>query len=159
EGESAQLHALGLDAAGTPMEGLVFDWASSDEAVATVDADGKVTALLAGSAEIRATAREKVGLALVTVRLVCADGRADCNGDPSDRCETDLRGDARHCGGCGIACEEDEVCSLGACAKECASGLTACGDACVDTTTNPAHCGGCDAACDGGWTCEEGSCV
>ncbi|OJY15828.1 MAG: hypothetical protein BGO98_24490 [Myxococcales bacterium 68-20] len=35
----------------------------------------------------------------------CADGWADCNGDPSDGCEVDLRMNPDHCGACGTRCD------------------------------------------------------
>ena len=45
----------------------------------------------------------------------------------------------------------------------CPSSLTACGNACVDTNTDPAHCGGCTTACsapDGGTPgCDAGACT
>ena len=51
-------------------------WASSDEAVATVDAEGKVTAVALGEAEITATAADGSGVSancLVTVNPVLAE--------------------------------------------------------------------------------------
>ncbi len=35
-------------------------------------------------------------------------------------------------------------------AGECGAGLTLCGAACIDTTTNPNNCGGCAIVCDAG---------
>jgi len=35
----------------------------------------------------------------------CASGFADCNGDPADGCETDLRIHQANCGACGRACD------------------------------------------------------
>lgn len=35
----------------------------------------------------------------------CADGYGDCNGDPSDGCETDLRVHPANCGACGATCD------------------------------------------------------
>ncbi len=34
----------------------------------------------------------------------CAEGFGDCNGDPSDGCEADLRAHPQHCGACGASC-------------------------------------------------------
>jgi hypothetical protein len=45
---------------------------------------------------------------------VCAAGFADCNGDPSDGCEVDLRTSDAHCGACGNACGTGR-CASGAC--------------------------------------------
>lgn len=35
----------------------------------------------------------------------CAEGWADCNGDPADGCEVDLRANPDHCGACGKQCD------------------------------------------------------
>jgi hypothetical protein len=35
----------------------------------------------------------------------CLDGWADCNGDPADGCEVDLRSNPDHCGTCGTRCD------------------------------------------------------
>lgn len=48
----------------------------------------------------------------------CAVGWGDCNGDPSDSCETNLRSDPTNCGGCGVHCAEDQPCIGGRCAVE-----------------------------------------
>lgn len=37
--------------------------------------------------------------------LECEPGFADCNGDPFDGCEVDLRAHPAHCGACGNACD------------------------------------------------------
>lgn len=37
--------------------------------------------------------------------VACAEGFGDCNGDPTDGCETDLRVHPQHCGACGVACD------------------------------------------------------
>jgi len=39
----------------------------------------------------------------------CADGKADCNNDPSDGCETDTT-TAEHCGACGVAWYAAQAC-------------------------------------------------
>jgi hypothetical protein len=48
--------------------------------------------------------------------LACAAGWGDCNGDPSNGCETDLTTTAAHCGACGHACAT--TCTNGVCAPE-----------------------------------------
>ncbi|MBM4357808.1 MAG: hypothetical protein FJ096_06835 [Deltaproteobacteria bacterium] len=64
---------------------------------------------------------------------------------------TDVRFDPSNCGGCGTACDDDEVCSNGKCKANCGLGLTKCEVAdqqqCVDTKGDVAHCGGCNEAC------------
>jgi hypothetical protein len=50
----------------------------------------------------------------------CVVGRADCNGNPSDDCETDINSDPRNCGGCGNACDAiaGQACVAGRCVVE-----------------------------------------
>lgn len=57
-GQSTTLLATALDALGRPVSSASITWASTDEAVATVDASGQVTAVGAGSAEIVATSNQ-----------------------------------------------------------------------------------------------------
>ncbi len=45
----------------------------------------------------------------------CENGYADCDGLKDNGCETNTRVDNRNCGGCGIACLPDQVCSGGTC--------------------------------------------
>lgn len=67
--------------------------------------------------------------------------------------------DRQHCGSCGNACDDGEVCSEGECALSCGGGTpTQCGDSCVNTSTNPAHCGDCGEACESGQVCADGQC-
>jgi len=40
-----------------------------------------------------------------TCKRKCNDGRADCNGNLDDDCETDTNSDPQNCGGCGIVCD------------------------------------------------------
>jgi len=86
----------------------------------------------------------------------CAEHFADCDMDPSNGCEVDVRTTAAHCGACGTVCSVANgapVCSAGMC------GLGACADGFGDCDNNPGngcettlaasldHCGRCDNAC------------
>jgi MYXO-CTERM domain-containing protein len=51
------------------------------------------------------------------------------------------------------------VCSEGACASTCASGLAQCGRVCANLDTDLLNCGDCGVACRQGQQCEDGSCV
>jgi hypothetical protein len=74
-----------------------------------------------------------------------------------DAC-VDLASDPAHCNGCGNACPQGQVCSLGNCQTGCGAGLTQCGGACVNTTNDSSHCGSCQAACGVGRICGDGTC-
>jgi hypothetical protein len=47
--------------------------------------------------------------------LECEPGRGDCDGDPSNGCEVDLRSDELHCGICGDACPSGAKCKDAVC--------------------------------------------
>ncbi|MFO0558778.1 MAG: MopE-related protein [Polyangiales bacterium] len=47
---------------------------------------------------------------------VCVPGRASCDNDATNGCETDLRADANHCGACGASCY-GEACVNGSCQR------------------------------------------
>ena len=66
-GQSLQLIAAANDPAGTPIQGLTFEWTSSDAGIATVSQSGLVTGVAAGDAEIRATAEGVTGSTVVAV--------------------------------------------------------------------------------------------
>lgn len=65
--ETRQLSAQPRDADGNVLRGRTFDWRSSDEAVATVSADGLVLGVAAGTATVTATAEGRSGTATITV--------------------------------------------------------------------------------------------
>lgn len=69
-GQVAQLAASTRDAAGNSLTGRVITWASSNETVATVTSDGRVTGVNPGSATIRATSEGVTGSVPVTVSPV-----------------------------------------------------------------------------------------
>jgi len=69
-GESAPLTAEPLDSKGNALPGRTVVWESTDEAVATVDAAGRVTAKASGNVTVRATSEAKTGSASVTVTPV-----------------------------------------------------------------------------------------
>jgi hypothetical protein len=83
----------------------------------------------------------------------CPTGTERCGG----AC-VDTRADARHCGGCGLACATGEYCN-GASKCTCRPGLTACApDGCVDPKSDPRHCGVCATVCAAGDACSGGWC-
>ena len=66
-GDTLRLVAEAFDANGRAVAGTAFSWESSDDAVATVDGSGLVTAVGNGTATITATAGSASGAAAVTV--------------------------------------------------------------------------------------------
>jgi hypothetical protein len=67
--------------------------------------------------------------------------------------------------GCSKACQTAECdvdvvdCAATACGViTCPPGLSRCGNACRDLSSDPNHCGACSNACPAGGTCELGSC-
>lgn len=67
EGDAQQLTATPRNAAGAPLAGLGLEWTTSNSAIATVDAAGKVTALRVGTAVIQVKVNGKTAAAPVTV--------------------------------------------------------------------------------------------
>lgn len=69
-GDTLQLTAEPLDGNGNPVQDVTITWSSEDDAVATVDSDGLVTAAGNGTANITAAAGGASGTAAVTVSQV-----------------------------------------------------------------------------------------
>jgi len=110
----------------------------------------------------------------------CAPGFGDCDGDPTNGCESDLTNDET-CGRCESTCvgsaphveeascdttmvELEPVCRIGL----CEDGFESCDDAfstgCETSISNePDHCGGCDTRCgpvaNGDRDCVDATCV
>ena len=77
-----RLTAEAFDANGHPVEAVTFTWSSSDESVATVDANGLVTAVGNGGVEITAEAGTVDGSTMATVRQRIAEIRVSPVPDP-----------------------------------------------------------------------------
>ncbi|MBI5514103.1 MAG: hypothetical protein HY909_10070 [Deltaproteobacteria bacterium] len=102
----------------------------------------------------------------------CNAGFGDCDMDPNNGCETNLRTSAGHCGACGAACPSFAgaavECAAGACRiAVCPAGTGNCdrmvANGCeVNTNTSTMHCGACGAACSfprAAASCSSGACV
>lgn len=84
----------------------------------------------------------------------CDDGYEDCNGDLAtgergNGCEVNTSTNALHCGGCNVACAEDEQCNEGSCSCMAPGGTGEC---------SPSGCGcesseGCYYTTATSWTC------
>jgi hypothetical protein len=108
-------------------------------------------------------------------RCVCNPGYDDCDGDPSNGCETDLRTTALHCGACGNACSRagassicvDSACRIGACYPLVDDCDRADPNGCETSLETTSDCGSCATPCArpnatavcGGGTCRIGSCA
>lgn len=68
-GQSTQLSAKTLDAAGNELSGRTIAWSSSNEDVASVSSTGKVLGVAAGEVTITATSEGKSGSATITVSV------------------------------------------------------------------------------------------
>jgi hypothetical protein len=103
--------------------------------------------------------------------VVCGPAFADCDGDPENGCETDIRRDPTHCGSCDVACGfPDCACEEGVPVLRCPPGRDDCDgfqdNGCeADLGSDPEHCGACQRRChaDGAEVdaaeCSGGACV
>jgi hypothetical protein len=89
-----------------------------------------------------------------TCTPVCANGYTDCDGDPSNGCETNTNTALGHCGGCGQACNPDNgtgTCTDGVCKVKCEVGFADCdgnsANGCEADLSAPETCGSCDNKC------------
>ncbi len=102
------------------------------------------------------------------VKQSCNEGFEDCNEDPSDGCETDLRTDQKNCRICGRECKtphaamscHDQQCLI----SKCDPGFEDCNksapDGCeAELNKNTENCGGCGHVCASGRKCQGGKCI
>jgi hypothetical protein len=75
-GTTQQLTVVTRDAANNVLTGRVVTWAASDQTKATVDANGLVTAVAAGTTTITATSEGKSGSVQITVTPSCTSANA-----------------------------------------------------------------------------------
>jgi uncharacterized protein YjdB len=71
-GATRELQVSATDGNNNPVTGIAFTWSSLDEAVATVDQNGVVTARGAGSTRVRAAFGSTAGEAVINVQQVAA---------------------------------------------------------------------------------------
>jgi hypothetical protein len=89
---------------------------------------------------------------------VCVNGvSGDCDRDPANGCETDLRATHEHCAVCGFPCHENARCIAGLCVP-CPGNTRRCGNACVNIVVDPMNCGACGRACLAGQRCMYAAC-
>ncbi|MDW8245834.1 MAG: hypothetical protein RMJ84_04575 [Sandaracinaceae bacterium] len=99
----------------------------------------------------------------------CADGYADCDRNPTNGCEVNLRTRPAHCGACGVQCGVGETCVDGRCicgsvegevagGSVCGPERRCCLGTCVDIGSNSSHCGECNRSCRHDQMCIAGLC-
>ncbi len=110
-------------------------------------------AVFAGCSDGETPAGEDAGLA-GDVAPGCPGELESCD----DIC-VDTERDERHCGSCGMSCDDGETCVDGTCDTYCPPGQQHCENGCFDLSTSPDHCGNCGSACAVGQVCSDGSCA
>ncbi len=99
--------------------------------------------------------------------VVCDPGLGDCDGIPSNGCETALVSVA-NCADCGVVCDLPNAvssCATGTCILAvCSAGFGNCdgnpANGCeTNTQSSPSSCGGCGNTCGMGQVCAAGVCV
>jgi hypothetical protein len=98
----------------------------------------------------------------------CRPAFAECDGDPTTVCETDLHSDPAHCGSCSNACSladatascQNESCVVASCAPDHGDCNGIAQDGCETQLDSSAqHCGSCANACGSDLRCSDSLCV
>ncbi|MDF3069782.1 MAG: hypothetical protein K0R38_5383 [Polyangiaceae bacterium] len=115
-------------------------------------------------------------LASACTAPLCNAGYGNCDGDPSDGCETNTTNDESHCGGCGKACAfsgahvTSNECVSSQCDPQCSTNYLTCDgnrqNGCeADKLSDEDNCGACGTVCSDGPSahvtsnlCQSGDC-
>jgi hypothetical protein len=99
----------------------------------------------------------------------CSTGYADCDGTPTNGCETDIALQAASCGSCTRTCSNahgSSGCAMGVCTPSCQANFQDCDDnpanGCESDLTSVASCGNCAVSCQnphGTTNCAAGKCA
>ena len=102
--------------------------------------------------------------------VICVDGKGDCDGNPDNGCETNLKTTLDHCGACDTPCQlmhAEARCTGGTCSiSRCTAPFADCDgnpkNGCeTNTRTDVANCNGCGLSCpavNGAPSCVAGAC-
>lgn len=152
-------------------------WRDCDGVFATgCETDTLTSAEHCGSCDDRCSGANATGICVDgACGLICDDGFAQCDINPQNGCETDIRTNMNHCGGCNQKCtipnataacvegacqldsctqrhETRSAFSWGDCDGDPANGCE------VDIMNSNAHCGACNHSCPDGQVCFDGVC-
>lgn len=104
-----------------------------------------------------------------TCVVSCETGYADCDGTPTNGCESNISSEAPTCGSCMTMCTNTNGtadCSAGLCAPMCSAGFADCDadpvNGCETSTTTVTDCGTCGTPCsnaNGTTSCASGTCI
>ncbi len=140
-----------------------FDFADATAEIATATSGAQHAFARAGVYEVRLfVVDDRGGEGTTTIAITVTDEPppGGCTGDgqcqPNEHC---VMGDCVPADACMVpspACPPPLVCDLGFC--RCPGATEQCGDACVDTTSDPGNCGSCGHACATGDVCSGGTC-
>ncbi|MCB9609556.1 MAG: hypothetical protein H6716_23395 [Polyangiaceae bacterium] len=115
-----------------------------------------IAAILASSDETPSEAIDVGDRTPPPAAIACQAPAAECDGDPSTSCESDLASNSHHCGACATVCPSGPnsapFCTNGTCGIACSPDYADCDEAqnngCeVLLNSTVAHCGACNEAC------------
>lgn len=145
---------------GDPFDDLVARFNTSDTSLTLSSTQATLTGSLQSGVSIEGHA-----VFTVTQATTCDAGFADCDGSPSNGCETDIT-TISNCGACGLTCptpaNASPACADGFCLFACHSGFGDCNgdvaDGCENDLTAIPNCGACGLTCDDGSACTHDIC-
>lgn len=138
------------------MDGRRFD-AIAREAAAGATRRSVLKLLIGGVLGGLAGVRARdAGAVCIPFGVRCAGGTQCCTGNCVDN-KCACRTGLTRCGDSCLNLLTNER-NCGACGASCAAGRTCCNGRCADTNNNPNHCGACGRRCPTGVTCVNGAC-
>ncbi len=82
----------------------------------------------------------------------CEEDLVDCNKKIEDGCETNIKSDPNHCGGCNQKCNAGDFCNNGVCDTQCSTPMLKCTKdesvECINPGSDVNNCGECGHVCE-----------